>query len=385
MIGFAEDGTRLAYNALFRDGKPIERLVIDGHEVYSRWNVENDAVRLFVHGNHYEDGYGRGTGASKISGYYSLNNEGSTASWTEQTKPVPIVTQGATRIYLKEKDTLKGMAVKAEGAYTAVYNLKPKTTYIYHTYDENNNVVESGEFSTEGQVRMLAFKTILNARDIGGWPTVDGGVLNYEKILRGRHLDDLVATDEDVSTLLINLHATADLDLRLANGRYNPADIGLTYYGTEYSGKTVKSDNYGVNAYATMLSNPKNVANCIEAIVTELENGGCVYCHCTNGADRTGTLIAIIMAAMGCTEDAVIKEWELTSFICWCNSKKIDKERTKKDFPQGELRTWFKKLYYGWGGVNVSLQQQAIHWLVNNADVSEEMIERLKAQLVRYD
>ena len=238
--------------------------------------------------------------------------------------------------------------------------------------------IKSGSFTTEGTVRMIDLGEGVNCRDIGGYPC-EGGYVAYNKVIRGAHIDS--ATYNSASAVALRtMGITAEIDLRLKNKKYTQPNLGLKYYGTMYnSSKAVTYDNYGlVTGYAAILTNPKNIKNCLEAIATEAENGGGVFFHCYAGADRTGTLATLILLMLGVSEENAIKDWEMTSFSCWYNFKRIDTERWD-EYPKGEMRGFYKALKSYSGN---TLQEKVTNWLKNKASVSQSLIDRLKKVLV---
>lgn len=77
---------------------------------------------------------------------------------------------------------------------TRVYNLVPGETYQYKVFDANNQLITGiykkntsyGEFKTKGQIRTIRLIGVVNARDSGGYLTVDGTKrVKYGKLFRG--------------------------------------------------------------------------------------------------------------------------------------------------------------------------------------------------------
>lgn len=349
--------------------------VLNGNQV--SYNLENDIVHAFMEDDHYPDGYAASAKTSLVRPYEKFVNESSHASWTEITRPVLLFGDGDTVVLTTDG---KSLSYPMIDGYAKIYNLVPKCSYTWKMF-KNNIQTKSGSFTTEGTVRMILLGDAINCRDIGGY-ACEGGHVAYGKLIRGIQIDN-ATYDSPEPTELRRLGITAELDLRLKNKRYTKPSIGLNYYGTLYNAsQTVTSDKYGLTAgYSPVLTNPKNVNNCLTVIANEIENGGGVFFHCKAGADRTGTLAVIILGLLGVSEDNMVKDWEMTSLSCWYNFKRIDTEYLT-DYPKGEMRSFFKnvKAYKG-----NNFQEKITWWLINKASVKQELIDKLKSLLIVKD
>jgi len=359
-------------NIIVRNGKVHPFIsVVNGKQV--SYNLENDIVRLYMKNVSYHDGYGKSDQPSLIRPYCRFVNESISSSWTEITRPVLLFGDGDT---VKLTNDNKTLSYQLQNGCAKIYNLIPRCTYTWKMY-KSGKEIDKGSFTTEGTVRMIKLGDSVNCRDIGGYPC-EGGYVAYNKLIRGIQIDNADYVSVEAQTLR-DMGITGEVDLRLKNGRYTPKNIGLTYYGSVYgASKVIKSDKYGILGYAPLLTNTRNLNNCLLAIITELEKGGGVFFHCTSGADRTGTFSAILLGLLGVSEENIIKDWEMTSFCCWYNFKRIDTEDLN-DFPFGEMRTFFKKLDAYNGN---TLQEKIIYWLTNKASVKQETIDKLKNLLI---
>ena len=360
-------------NIIVKNGKTHPFIsVLDGNQV--SYNLENDIVHAFMENERYPDGYGASSKPSLIRPYTPFVNESSQSSWTEITRPVLLFGNGEKVDLTNDGKTL---SYPMTDGYAKIYNLIPNRTYIWKMYKDGMKCKE-GTFHTEGTVRMILLGDSVNCRDIGGYPC-EGGTVIYNKMIRGIQIDAAEYDSVEAQTLR-DMGITAELDLRLKNKRYKPNDLGLKYYGSVYNNsRTLTSDKYGLTAgYAPVLTNPKNVNNCLTVIANEVENGGGVFFHCKAGADRTGTLAAIILGLLGVSEENIIKDWEMTSFSCWYNFKRIDTEDLT-DYPQGEMRSFFKKVKTYPGN---NFQERITYWLINKAGVPQQLIDRLKNLLI---
>ena len=82
-------------------------------------------------------------------------------------------------------------SVKAGSCYVDITNLVPDDEYTYKVTAEDGKVVAEGNFKTKGHLHQVFFNNkCRNARDLGGWKTVDGKTVKYRKVYRGGRMND---------------------------------------------------------------------------------------------------------------------------------------------------------------------------------------------------
>ena len=198
-----------------------------------------------------------------------------------------------------------------------VYNLIPNRTYNWKVIDKaSSEVVESGKFKTTGHVRMLKIDGIFNVRDMGGYPTLGGTTMKYGKIIRGSRLNvnsstQKIITDEGIAELL-RLGVLAELDMRDESNAPMPA--GESRHS--YLGEDIPIANF-TGAYASRIATFADAPHSIRGIkqmIAWFKQDRPVYLHCSVGADRTGTVAYLVGALCGMSEDALARDFELTSF-----------------------------------------------------------------------
>ena len=280
---------------------------------------ENAAVTAYLQNANYS--------ASDYSGSvvetYNTNTYG-----TNRDRPVGkslTIPSGAASVRLL--DTLSGDAYTAavSGQSYFLKSLIPDRMYLYTFLSANGAVVGSGSVIFNGKVRMIdAGGSTFNIRDIGGWKC-DGGTLAYGKIIRGCELNDnnynVSLTSEQQRFFREFLNIRDEIDLRNASqtdGADNQQGTSDDIVDTAL-GDGVTYVRYPVVEYATGLdlSNTvytANYANCIKRIADDLKKGLPIYLHCMAGADRTGTVCALIEAICGVSQTDIDKEFELTTF-----------------------------------------------------------------------
>ena len=235
---------------------------------------------------------------------------------------------------------------------------------------------------TTGNVRQIHFPAdeyVSNCRDLGGWKC-EGGTVKYGYLIRSAYIPaGLTRTGAAATILREDVGVTLEIDLRGQEA----------YTGLGWSG--VSLPIYG---YATILTSTKNVKVVFERIFQEVLKGGCVLYHCHAGADRTGTVTALILGLLGVSEADIIKDWELTSFCHWCNFKIISqwaeriadpkyKSIALSEFPKGELREFFVAMKKAYGTKGETFQQQCEAYLTKKIGFADAQLTKFKKAMIQ--
>ena len=207
-----------------------------------------------------------------------------------------------------------------------VYNLIPGRIYNWKLVDSNGAEITSGKFKTTGTLRMLKIDNIFNVRDMGGWTGLGGKPLKYGKIIRGSRLNvngstTLLLTDDGIKEMR-RVGLRAELDMRDAS---NSVNARHAFFGDDCP---ILNVNQGYKSrIATFAEGPQSIQG-INQLISWLKQGKPVYLHCSVGADRTGTVAFLVGALCGMSEDALSKEFELTSF----SGDKIENEADRGNY-----------------------------------------------------
>ena len=351
------------------------------------FSVENDLVNRYL--QHAEIAYGDGIGRSGISilcywmmdpgespYMYEVPESGGRPKWAEQCAPIKIPAEKGNSVLVSATPSFKKyLSVSSEADTAFIYNLVPQTVYWYRVVSADNKVLSNGIFKTQGRLRMIKTEKVINVRDIGGWKC-DGGRLSYGKIYRGGTLQGVSSKygpvgETDINELVNNMGISSEFDLRGSNLSSSPLGSNVIFHdynATDYMGLmlNIKSGGY-VNSgpyYADLVK-------MMDTLIADLKSGKSIYVHCLMGADRTGTLIALIEALCGVSEADIVKDWELTSFAAVGYRKYIniqyDYKYTNADGETvkapSEMRAVFEYLYNNYGGAEgASLKEQVTRW-----------------------
>ncbi len=156
--------------------------------------------------------------------------------------------------------------------------------------------------------RWINVPGITNTRDIGGWELADGRRIRQSMIYRSSEMDNhLQITDEGKRILQQELNIRTDLDLR---GISEPASavldsqrvewINVPILPYEYICQPIVSDGY--RRIFQVFADPARYP---------------ILVHCWGGADRTGTVIFLLLALLGQSAAMLALDYELTSFSVW--------------------------------------------------------------------
>ena len=262
-------------------------------------------------------------------------------------KPVPIKLESALsaagKLYVGESEDYSDADLLimdiAEGTDSInVWNLIPGRTYNWKLVDaESSALITSGKFKTTGTLRMLKIDNVFNVRDLGGWISeLNGQPMKYGKIIRGSRLNVNKDTTKMITKAgakeLVRVGLRSELDMRDdSNSKY----AKYAFFGTNYP--ILNVNEAFRSRIATFADAPQSIKG-INQLIKWLKQDKPVYLHCSVGADRTGTIAYLVGALCGMSEDALCKEFELTSF----SGDKIDNEAVKN--PGNDLKKKYERL-----------------------------------------
>lgn len=159
-----------------------------------------------------------------------------------------------------------------------------------------------------------------NIRELGGYPTADGGCTLTHRVLRG---DELTRTTEaDRAKLLeYGLHRVIDLRSSLENEREPNPFVNTPY--VEYVNIPLLD---GMNSSNFLGALPSSLGELyvglLEGSATDLgrvmrmlaePSTGVTLVHCTMGKDRTGVVSALLLLVAGVAEDEIVADYVATA------------------------------------------------------------------------
>ncbi len=160
--------------------------------------------------------------------------------------------------------------------------------------------------------RHLEWPNCRNARDLGGLPTVDGGVIRTEALIRSDCLQFLSPEGVEV---VRRTGVSRIIDLR-SHGEVSSfptpftADPIAVHISVEDPSDPQDHSTIVESCTAMLDLHPDRFAAALRAIAEAPE--GPVIVHCFGGKDRTGVLIALALTVAGVPEHEIVADYALT-------------------------------------------------------------------------
>ncbi|OLT08986.1 protein tyrosine phosphatase [Pseudonocardia sp. CNS-139] len=168
--------------------------------------------------------------------------------------------------------------------------------------------------------RWLTLEGLDNVRDVGGLPLRSGGTTRSGVLLRSESLH--YCTPGDVEHLVGTYGLRLVLDLRTQREIDKEGPTAVAAAGVETvalsfipeSGRELPEADVVdrlVQIYAGYLRDrPENVVQAVRLLAAV--DAGPALVHCAAGKDRTGTLVALVLDAVGVEREAVIADYALS-------------------------------------------------------------------------
>jgi protein-tyrosine phosphatase len=184
-------------------------------------------------------------------------------------------------------------------------------------------------------MRWITLDGAVNARDLGGLPTVDGSITRAKRLLRADNLQAL--SGADVSRLVEEYGLTRVVDLRSvaevrSEGPGPLSGVGSVDYvhhsvipAEDGSAREVVSEVLLARQERFASANPDDVISghylgyledrpdsVVAALRAICDTPGAALVHCAAGKDRTGVIVALALLAVGVQRDAVVADYVAT-------------------------------------------------------------------------
>ncbi|MGO9343781.1 MAG: tyrosine-protein phosphatase [Acidimicrobiales bacterium] len=170
--------------------------------------------------------------------------------------------------------------------------------------------------------RHIPLSGCFNFRDLGGYPTRDGGCLRWRRLFRADGLTkldeaDCAALSELGLVTVIDLRTTSEVDQR---GRFPVETVEVEYHHLPLSESipgTEDAPDWGTAEYVTarytqlLGDGAQQIARAFGLLASE-SSLPAVF-HCSAGKDRTGVLAAIVLGCLGVPDEVIIDDYSLSS------------------------------------------------------------------------
>jgi len=167
--------------------------------------------------------------------------------------------------------------------------------------------------------RHLALESAVNFRDLGGYPTTDGHAVRWRALFRADSLSQLTQADR---TLVRSLGITTVIDLRsraeVDHDRFPVDDLPVEFHHLPLVGTLPSFEEFrkGPSFFATHYQEmAQESAEQIAAALAIVAQRRChpVIVHCAAGKDRTGVLIAILLALLEVPDEVIAEDYALSA------------------------------------------------------------------------
>ena len=168
--------------------------------------------------------------------------------------------------------------------------------------------------------RTITLEGCLNFRDLGGYPTADGGQVRWRRMFRSDALHGL--TPADVARIRDELALTTVVDLRSsaelrADGGAPLEREGIAHHHVPlFDGESIPPPEERVlqitlaDRYWLLAEYAK--AKIARVLTTLAASEGPAVYHCAAGKDRTGVISAVILGALGVPDEVIVADYAAT-------------------------------------------------------------------------
>lgn len=184
--------------------------------------------------------------------------------------------------------------------------------------------------------RLLAIKHGRNFRDLGGYQTVDGKTIKWQRLIRSGHLNTLDETD---LSLLTGMNIKLDLDFRApgevkaqpdkvpVTAAYHRLSVfqtdrtdashSQTEIEAELSDDPQAGYNHMLGVYRDMVttSQAKQAYQEFFDLLLNSDPNSAVLFHCTAGKDRTGMGAILLLSALNVDRQTSVKDYLFTNTV----------------------------------------------------------------------
>ena len=168
------------------------------------------------------------------------------------------------------------------------------------------------------QKRLLDFPSLLNARDLGGYPTIDGSRTRWRSLLRSDDLAQLtlagleafssygIETVVDLRWPEEALESPTPITRVLKHVRYEQVSL-LTPTAQEW--RIRRADSTAKELWnRSMLEKVREELKEVLAVIAGASPGPLLF-HCVAGKDRTGLIAALLLTLADVEPDAIVQDY----------------------------------------------------------------------------
>ena len=166
--------------------------------------------------------------------------------------------------------------------------------------------------------RRIALEGALNIRDIGGYETSDGRSVRWSRLLRGDNTDAL--TDNDVR-VLVDYGLASVVDLRHPREAEKWPSVFVGREDIRYVNVSMRTSGLwdtfdrGPSLASWYIFCLERAGQKVRKVLEALSLGtghGCTLVHCAAGKDRTGLVIALLLATLGVSAETIAEDYAMS-------------------------------------------------------------------------
>jgi len=196
------------------------------------------------------------------------------------------------------------------------------------------------------QRRLITLEGSFNFRDLGGYPTHDGGSVAWRRLFRADGPHALTAADASV---LAELGITTVIDLRtggeVERGRWTDHLGAVTEHHlpltdvlpTDEQLPSWSEVDYVARHYGELLETGAHAVAAALRVIAESAGQPAMF-HCSAGKDRTGVLAAVVLGLLGVADDDIVADYTLSAeamrrMVAFLRARAEDPERLERHLP----------------------------------------------------
>jgi protein-tyrosine phosphatase len=175
--------------------------------------------------------------------------------------------------------------------------------------------------TTAAPARHIVLERSFNFRDLGGYPTLDGGTTSWQTLYRA---DGIHRISEADVVRLQPLGLKTVIDLRTPdeieqNGRFPVDSVDYRHHPVmdviwtpELIEANADSPTFLIDRYREMLVTGERALGSSLRLLADLDAYPVVF-HCAAGKDRTGILAALVLALVGVPDEVIAEDYALST------------------------------------------------------------------------
>jgi protein tyrosine/serine phosphatase len=179
------------------------------------------------------------------------------------------------------------------------------------------------------ELSWIELEGAVNARDTGGLPLSEGGATRPGRLLRSDNLQDLTPGDIKILVDELNLRTVVDLRTQfevdgegagplLSNPAVSVHHLSLLKDWPKRPADEQEAQNQEILPGQGTKAEPRKTYSkyllgrpdaVVEALKLIAHSDGASLVHCAAGKDRTGVVVALALAEVGVTRDAIVRDY----------------------------------------------------------------------------